>query len=55
MSELEIAMQLTLKAMELHIIGIGNNEQSENIKEITDFYTDMYKTIHAVRRGDAKA
>ena len=55
MSEHEIAMQLTLKAMELNFIGSPANEETENTKIISDFYKAMYKTVHSVRREEAQS
>ncbi len=55
MSEQEIAMQLTLKAMELGYIGCAANEESENTKIISDFFKAMYKTIHNVRREEIQS
>lgn len=45
MNEQEIAMQLTLKAMDLRIVAIG--DKNSRTEEISEFYEKIFKTIHS--------
>ena len=45
MGKPEIAMQLTLKAMDLNRLGLENEAHLENAKKVCEFYNEVYDNL----------